>query len=456
MREDECYPHLYQESALRATKDLAIAIFQGRAIGGTTVVNWTTSFRTPEPTLELWKRRFAVGHVDAAALAPHFDAVEQRLSIAEIPFELVNRNNRLLWDGCKALGLDVNLLKRNVKGCAHTGYCGYGCPIDAKQSMLVTYLPEALDAGATVVSRARVDRLLFDGERVGSLEASFLDAWGLAPTGKKLTVKAKTFVLSSGAIGSPAVLLRSGAPDPHQRLGVRTFLHPTMAVSATYEEPVNGFSGAPQSVASHHFAHRENDIGFFLEAAPVQPLLMAIAAPGFGVEHRRTMSRIADTATFISLAIDGHLEGDEGGRVSLRESGWPLLDYPISERLWATLREGQRTLAKLHLAAGAKEVLTLHAKSFSIGSEKDLARIDEAEYAPSTVPVFSAHVMGGCGMSDDPKLGVVRSEDLRHHQLQNLHVIDGSVFPSSTGVNPQESIYGLAHLIATRLTALPT
>jgi choline dehydrogenase-like flavoprotein len=456
MREDECYPQLYQESALRTTKDLAIAIFQGRAIGGTTVVNWTTSFRTPESTLEIWNERFAVGHVDAAALAPHFEAVEEKLSIAEIPFELINRNNRLLWEGCKALGYDVHLLKRNVKGCAHTGFCGYGCPIDAKQSMLVTYLPDALEAGATAVSRARVDRLVIEGGRVSSLEGSFLDAWGLSPTGRKLTVKAKTFVLSSGAIGSPAVLMRSGAPDPHGRLGVRTFLHPTMAVTALYDEPVDGYRGAPQSVASHQFAHRESDIGWFMEVAPVQPLLMATAAPGFGVEHRALMSRIEDMATFIALSIDGHVEGDEGGKVELRDSGWPVLDYPVSDRLWATLRESQRTLAKLHLAAGAKEVSTLHAKTFWIKSEKDLEAIDRAEYAPATVPVFSAHVMGGCGMSDDPKLGVVRSEDLRHHQLDNVHVIDGSVFPTSAGVNPQESIYGLAHLIATRLSLLPS
>jgi choline dehydrogenase-like flavoprotein len=54
-------------------------------------------------------------------------------------------------------------------------------------------------------------------------------------------------------------------------------------------------------------------------------------------------------------------------------------------------------------------------------------------------------------MSDDPKRGVVRSTDLRHHGIDNLHVVDGSVFPTSLGVNPQLSIYGLARLAATRI-----
>ena len=68
--------------------------------------------------------------------------------------------------------------------------------------------------------------------------------------------------------------------------------------------------------------------------------------------------------------------------------------------------------------------------------------------------VFTAHQMGGCTMGDDPKRSVVRSSDLRHHQIANLHVIDGSVYPTSLGVNPQESIYGLSRLMATRLAAV--
>ena len=53
-------------------------------------------------------------------------------------------------------------------------------------------------------------------------------------------------------------------------------------------------------------------------------------------------------------------------------------------------------------------------------------------------------------MGDDPARSVVRSSDLRHHTLANLHVVDGSVFPTSLGVNPQETIYGIAHLMGSR------
>ena len=52
--------------------------------------------------------------------------------------------------------------------------------------------------------------------------------------------------------------------------------------------------------------------------------------------------------------------------------------------------------------------------------------------------------MGGCAMGSDPASSVVDVEH-RHHQIPNLFVVDGSVFPTSLGVNPSETIYGLAH-----------
>ena len=453
MQEEDCYPHLYQESAQRTSKDLSVAIFQGRAVGGTTVVNWTTCFRTPESTVERWRTHHAVGGVDVAALDPHWAAVEARLGIEKIELAAVNQNNRLLYDGCRKLGFEVDTLARNVRGCARTGYCGMGCPIEAKQSMLITYLPDAMDAGAAVLSRCRVERLELEGGEVKALHGRLMDALGVGFTGGTVTVRARRFILAAGAIGSPTLLIRSGAPDPHRRAGARTFLHPVIVSAGEYEGPVHGYHGAPQGVASHHHARRGDDVGFFLEAAPLYPLLMATAIPGWGLQHRATMARLPHFAAHIALAIDGHHEGEEGGRVEVLPSGRPALDYVVSDKTWAAFREAQKVLARVQLASGAKRVMTLHTEPVIMASEAEVAKLDDAPFAPNRVGVFSAHQMGGCGMSDDPKRGVVRSEDLRHHQVENLHVVDGSVFPTSCGVNPQLSIYGLSRLIAHRLAA---
>jgi choline dehydrogenase-like flavoprotein len=451
MREDIAMPMLYQEQGARTTKDAAITILQGRAVGGTTVVNWTTSFRTPDTVLDHWQKVHAIGGFARKDLDPHWDAVEERLNIKQISLEETNRNNRTLYDGCKALGLDVATTRRNTRNCFKSGYCGMGCPVDAKQSMLVTYLPDAVQKGATVVARCRVDKLRVEAGRVAAAECTALGEDGYAETQKKLTVKANRFVISAGSINSPALLMRSGLGGG--MVGKRTFLHPVVGVGGIWKDPIEPFYGAPQSVASHALAHRGDDVGLFLEAAPMHPMLASTALTGFGDEHYRRMKQLPNLSAHLALAIDGFHESEQGGTVEVRPSGAPILDYPLPPRIWDAFRVALKTLAKIDLAAGALEVISFFDPPVVIRSEKDLALLDSAPLEPNKVAVFSAHVMGGCKMGDDPASSVVRSSDLRHHTVANLHVVDGSVFPTSLGVNPQESIYGLAHLMATRFTA---
>lgn len=452
-REDEAYPLLYQDGGTRTTKDAAITILQGRAVGGGSTVNWTTCFRTPADVVDRWRTHHAATSVSLAELEPHWDFIEERLHIAEIPLEAVNKNNRSLYDGCKALGIEAGPVKRNVLGCALTGSCGHGCPIDAKQSMLVTLLPDAFKNGAALVSRCRVDQIVYEGARAVAVEGSLLDGFGLEPTGVRLTVKPRLVVVSGGAINSPALLLRSATPDRHGLLGRRTFLHPVILSIPVFHDEVRGFQGAPQAIASHAFAHRGAEVGYFLEVGPVHPMLAATAAPGFGKDHLAFMRQLPYIAAHIAITIDGFHDDVVGGRVTVAPSGRPVLEYPIVERQWRAFADAQKLLARVGLAAGAHSVVTGHDPALVMKSEADIDKIDAQPWEPCRVGIFSAHQMGGCAMSDDPKLGVVRSADLRHHDVENLHVIDGSVFPTSLGVNPQVSIYGLSRLAATRIAA---
>jgi choline dehydrogenase-like flavoprotein len=447
MREDEAFPMLYQESGTRASKDLGFTILQGRAVGGSTVVNWTTSFRTPEPVYQHWRDVHQVRELAYADVVPHWDAVEQRLNIAQIPYEETNRNNRLLYDGCKKLGLPVETTHRNVKGCMKSGYCGMGCPIDAKQSMLVTYLPDAVALGARVVSRCRVDKLVVSSGSVARAECSVIGDDGYNPSGRRVSIKARRFVLAAGGIGSPAILMRSGLGGG--LVGRRTFLHPVASIVARYAEPVEAYYGAPQSVASHAHADRGDRVGLFYEAAPVHPALAAMVSPGIASEHLEHMKTLPFVAAHIALAIDGFHPSEHGGTVTLRESGAPLLDYPVNDRLQEALLAGLRTLARINFAVGAQSIMIGDVPALELRGERDLGQLDGYDLRRQTL--FSAHVMGGCKMGDDPAASVVRSRDLRHHGVENLHVVDGSVFPTSLGVNPQESIYGLARCIGSRL-----
>jgi len=438
MQEATAFPLLYQDRGNRATADLSISVLQGRAVGGGTVVNWTTSYRTPDDVLGYWRDHFGLA-LTPPDLRPHFEEVEQRLGIQKVDLEDTNANNRAIYDGCTKMGWQVDTTKRNVRGCLRTGYCGMGCPVDAKQTATLTYLPDAVAAGADVYANCRVSRIEWSGRRATAAIGHLL--YNEIETGRHVRVEPRALVVSGGALNSPALLLRSGIAGGG--VGKYTWLHPVVAMGAFYKDRIEGFYGAPQSVASHHFAHRPEGAGFFIEAAPVHPMLSSIAMPGFGAPLQTRMGLLPNVCATIALMIDGFDPSEKGGTVSLRPDGGPRLDYPFTDRAYECFRAGMKAIARLHLANGAREIVSFHGTPLHITSESEVAAIDSAPLGPNLFAAFTAHQMGGCRMGADPARSVV-SPQLRHHDFDNLFVVDGSVFPTSLGVNPMESIYGLA------------
>ncbi|MBS1137476.1 MAG: family oxidoreductase, partial [Proteobacteria bacterium] len=123
--EAEAYPALYQESNNRQTADKAISILQGRCVGGSTTVNWTSSFRTPSNTLRYWREHFDLPGLTDDTLSPFFLQAEQRLNIGAwlVP---PNPNNERLRTGAARLGISSAAILRNVKACWNLGSCGMG------------------------------------------------------------------------------------------------------------------------------------------------------------------------------------------------------------------------------------------------------------------------------------------------------------------------------------------
>lgn len=442
--EAKAFPNLYQELGNRATADLAITILQGRSVGGGTTVNWCSSFRTPRHILEHWRDRHGVEGLTEEALTPHWEVIERRLHIAAWPEERMNRNNRILWDGLGRLGYDRGLIRRNVHNCANLGYCGMGCPIDAKQSMVATVIPDAVEKGLLLYANTSARRLEVQGRRVVAVHAEVQHPQRSAATGRKVRVRPKVTAVSCGSINSPALLLRSGLTGRGQ-VGRRTFLHPVVVTAALFDEPVEAFSGAPQSVHSHHFIDRgPGKCGFFLEVPPIHPLLGSTVLPGEPRLHQELMTRLPYLNACIALVVDGLLPEEEGGTVTLKDaSGKPKLDYPLVGAHWEAFRTACEEMAKIQFAAGARKVYSLHNEPVVLESVRDLGKLAAAPWEKLRVRVMTAHQMGGCAMGKDPQRSVVDSR-LRYHDLDNLFVVDGSVFPTSLGVNPQESIFGIA------------
>lgn len=445
LREEDAFRRLYQDQGMRSTSDGAILLMQGRSVGGGTTVNYTTCFRTPARILRHWEQVHHVEGLDEASLAPHFEAVEARLNIHPWSESPPNPNNQIILDGARALGWQAEITRRNVKGCQNSGYCGLGCPVDGKQAMHLTFLPDALAAGMDLYADVRASRLEVEGDRVVAVHGEVLDRETRRPTDRSVCIRPKVAVVSGGAVNTPALLLRSGV-NPGGRVGLRTFLHPAVAVVPVMERFVGGFFGAPQSAASHeHIARGPERVGFFLETAPVQPFMPAMASGRLGAVAAELMRQLPHLGLIVAICVDGLLPGDEGGRVRLDRDGRLRLDYPITPALAEAFQAGHEALAKLAFAAGAREVWTSHLREdVTLRSPDEIGRLAGLRYGACEHGVFTAHQMGGCTMGGDPARSVV---DTRHQVrgVANLFVVDGSVLPTGLGVNPSETIYGLAH-----------
>jgi choline dehydrogenase-like flavoprotein len=261
-------------------------------------------------------------------------------------------------------------------------------------------------------------------------------------------------VVAGGAINTPALLLRSNAPNPRGLLGTRTFLHPTVISTALFEQRVDGYAGAPQSVYSDHFldsAPLGGAIGYKLEAPPMHPLLMATTMAGFGRAHAQAARQFAHQHAMLALLRDGFHAGAPGGSVALAGDGAPVLDYPIGPYLWDGVRRALLTMAEIQFAAGARSVQPVHEMAEPYTSwAAAKAGIAALPYKIHLTRVASAHVMGGCAMASDDRLGMV-GPDGRYHGVRNLSVHDGSLFPTSIGANPQLSIYAVSARLASAL-----
>lgn len=461
-KESEAYPQLYQESAARKTEDKAINILQGRCVGGSTTVNWTSSFRTPGPTLRFWQENFGLADYSAVALAPYFAQAEKRLNI--LPWLTPpNENNDLLRRGAAKLGIQAAAISRNVKGCWNIGSCGLGCPTNAKQSMLVTTIPAALDLGAQLLTEMRVESFELANGKVTALYCQSVmpnGAPALSGHARSATkIIANHYVLAGGSINSPGVLLRSGAPDPHGLLGARTFLHPVVMSSAVFTQKVEAWNGAPQTIYSDHFLDTQaidGPIGYKLEAPPLHPVIFASTVPGMGQTQQELLKTFPHNHTLLALLRDGFHSESPGGKVKLRGDGSAVLDYPLTGYVMDGARRALLSMMEIQFAAGARQVLPLHemAQPYTSWAQARDA-VNALPMKPMLTKVVSAHVMGGCGMGGQEKLGVIRPDGV-HWQLENLSIHDGSIFPTSIGANPQLSIYGtvnrLAQGLARRLT----
>ncbi len=426
---------LFLDRGLAATADRWFSIRAGSAVGGGTVVNWSSSLRLPDAVREEWR---AAGVDD---LDRHYDAVETAMSVGTQESE-PNGPNGALARGLDALGLARQVIPRNVRGCTDCGPCAVGCRIGAKRSVLRTYLADACSNGATVLDRTDARRIDVRGGRVTGVTA--------AVPGGEITIRAPLVALAGGSIFSPVILQRSGIAQGTAGRSLR--IHPVAAVAGVYPDRVDAWSGVPQSVMSDAFAEIDGTHGFRLEATPMHPGIIASAFPWWsGPQHAARLAEAARTAAFLAIIRDR-----TPGRVDIDRDGAPRIRYGVGAPERRLLERGMVEMARIHDAAGASRILTLHTPPLEREPDGSLdafvAGIAKRGVAPNRVLLFTAHQMSSCRIGADPRTSTA-DPDGKVRGIDGLYVTDASAFPTASGVNPMLSIMALARRTAERMAA---
>jgi choline dehydrogenase-like flavoprotein len=434
------YPSDRLEAIAKLYRDGGLTIAEGRppipvpvarVLGGTTVINSGTCFRAPEPVLESWKQRFGVSW--AGDLDGDYAEAEETLRVTQLDPERMGRNGQLAMEGAAAIGASGAPIHRNAGQCVQCSSCPFGCELDAKRGMHVSYLPRAVAAGARIRAGVQVDRVLVeDGRAVGVRGTT------RAGSGRRrgFTVRARRAVVAAGgALGTPELLQRSGVGN--RQVGRHLHIHPACWVGARYAEEVRGWEGVMQSF----YVDQWEDRSILLEAT-FTPLAFGGAwLLGTGRSHQEAM---LDFGSIGSIGV--HLADRSSGRVGLGAEGSLRARYELTGEDADRLAFGIARAAEIHFAAGATEVYPNIAR-VGILKPGDLASFEATGFKPSELRLEAFHPMGTARISADVREGAC-APDGSLYGTGDLYVADASLFPSSVGVNPMMTIVAFAKQIA--------
>lgn len=430
-----------------------IGLLYGNCVGGASVHYWADSWRIPADRCARYAELGVEGH-DDADLAPYYDRLDRDLNIHPAPAEYYNRMNQLFDTGAARLGWHVEPVPQARKGCLKSGHCYQGCSFDAKQSQLVTHIPAALAAGARLFADCRVDAITTDGRgRATGLRASFLDRRTGRPSGHVLTVESRCVVLAAGGYGSAVIWLRSQLPNGSGQVGKNLYCNPVPYLHAIFPDPVEQWTNIPTATGTSDFrlarydGSRYVEGGYLLHPNQLQPELLAVTLPGFGVEHRRLMDLLPRIGGAVAW-IDDEMPGD----ITLDRQGRPVYRYEIRGVDALKIRDAMKKQALLLLAAGATEVIVPDARGTRIRDTREVALLDGLDIADGTILFGAPHPAGTLRMGADPRTAVVKATH-EAHQVPGLFVADPSAFPLPPSVDPSLGIMAWSYVAAKSVQA---
>ncbi|HEY4277987.1 MAG TPA: GMC family oxidoreductase [Conexibacter sp.] len=422
-----------------------LGLLAGSTLGGGTVINSMVCLRTPQEIREEWTRM----GLDGLDGEEYEQAQQQVWSALEVNTEATvhSASSQHMVDGLTELGHAHERLPRNASlddDPAFCGYCNSGCQQGCKRSTQKNYLADAARDGARFVVGCRVERVLVQDGRASGVEGVVRNADG---TSTQLRVDAATVVVAAGGIESPALLLRSGIGGPAAGRFLR--VHPAWMVGGVYDEPVEAWRGQIQSAVSFDFTHVEQGVGFLCETLGLSPGFWAGQSPWVdGLAHREQVLKLGHVSAWHGVSHD-----HGSGRVVLDADGEALVQWSLEDPVdRAVAARAHVELARIHRAAGAREVFTFHfnERRWRDGEPFD-GFLDELRTTPAEdFTGYSAHQMGSCRMGADPETAVADGNG-ELHDVRGVWIGDAAALPTAPGVNPMITVMALAERTAARM-----
>jgi len=439
------YQRLYAEAGSAATEDQSVGLLAGECLGGGTIVNYTTSFPTPDDIRAEWAS--TVPWFSSDEYTRSLDAVCARLSV-NCDHNQVSHREQIVERGLRALGWHVDRMPRNVTHCDPKnvcGSCGYGCPIGSKQSTVKTWLADAQSHGARLITGTRAERVIVKNGAATGVEAR-------TRTGHRVTVRCNAVIVACGSIQTPALLLRSGLSNPH--IGQHLHLHPVSNICGVFDEEIRPWEGTLQAIYSDQHKSLNGNFGVKYETTALQPSIAVAAMPWTSPAHYRSLlEKLRNTCALGVLVRDR-----DAGSVTVDAQGHPVTNYSLSAFDRANLRSGFLGAARIQEAAGARLIYSPHAKWCSYepnrrGTVDSFAQqMDAAGWDNGRLALFSFHIMGTARLGSSPQTSALNPQG-QTWEVKHLYVMDASCFPSASGVNPMITVEAIAHRNACTLAA---
>jgi choline dehydrogenase-like flavoprotein len=457
---------LYKDSGLQsAEKPSSTTVLQGSCVGGGGVINNGIFFPLPADSLQTWLNAGFPFSRDDLARAYQIVAADLDLGDIEKKAARLNPAANFLAHGLGApqpppmttvppgfYRMLVNLERLvddgEARGCRSTGLCNIGCGSERKVNSFQHYLSSALDGTRDVVlvPCATVVRAVMGSgtasHTVTGLEVRMAD-------GTKAIAQGKSFVLCCGPVGSSSVLLRSTgllrAAGGKLPVGQRFCGN---VASPVFGEARYDLNELPYVQMCHVYVPPPDNDGFLLETWFSPPGGLALAMPGFLKTHRDRMYR------YQRLFAASPVVGTQAiGTVTLKGDA-TVIELPLLPLDLDRFRRGMILLVRSMISGGAESAVVRLGNGRVVSTQKDIDALDAelSRLMPEDLyllPMSTAHPQGGNALSADNAIGVIGG-DFRVRGIENLRVCDGSVFPAVAGVNPQWTIFALAHLCAER------